>query len=384
MNKASRHSAGFTLLELLVSIAIFTIVGGVGLGLVASSTPLYNRQQNATSLNIGLRGAVAQMEQDAVNAGTGYYVGINFPDWPVGVTITKAPSGTCYDATAHTYGDPCFDTLNVVSTDMTTPPANLSLAADSSLTTVAIHTPTSSNPATGAAWTAAEYAAKFLTGDQVLLLNSTGSQMTTFHLTANATVVTAAPPVILLTHTATNANGTNGTNAGGSAVACTQTTPPANDYLGITMCWNSKVGNSFVGANDWVLKLSSVTYKVDTTDTTNPKLVRRAGPPGATTATVTDQVIGFKVGAALWNSGNGTDTYTFDPALYPNMSSNPWDGGYDPYNYTRVRSIRVSLIGRTTPNPDPTYTFRNTFDSGPYQIQSASVVVNPRNLSMKD
>ncbi|MBI3669729.1 MAG: hypothetical protein HY237_08120, partial [Acidobacteria bacterium] len=53
-------------------------------------------------------------------------------------------------------------------------------------------------------------------------------------------------------------------------------------------------------------------------------------------------------------------------------------------DYTLVRAVRVSLIGRTPPVTDPTFKFRNTFDGGPYQIQGLSVVVNPRNLSMKD
>jgi hypothetical protein len=82
----------------------------------------------------------------------------------------------------------------------------------------------------------------------------------------------------------------------------------------------------------------------------------------------------------LWNSAAGTssEAYNFDASTYGNPP------GSDPYNYTRVRSVRVSLIGRTTPSTDPTYTFRNTFDGRPYQIQGASVVVNPRNVSMKD
>jgi len=95
---------------------------------------------------------------------------------------------------------------------------------------------------------------------------------------------------------------------------------------------------------------------------------------------VAEQVIGFKLGASIWNDSNGTDQYYFDASAYPNADGT----GTDPYNYTLVRSIRVSLIGRTTPIVDPTYSFRNTFDNGAYQIQAVSVVVNPRNLSMKD
>lgn len=382
MKTNGTRNEGFTLLEMLISVTIVVIVAGVALALVAKSMPLYNRQQGMAALNLGLRGAIAQIEQDVVNAGTGYYVGINFPDWPVGVTIIKAPGGTCYDAATHTYGDPCFDTLNVITTDLTTPPANLNTNLVSNGTTVDVKTPSTVNPATGAPWTAAEYAAKFLIGDQMLLLNSAGSQLTTFKLTANGAVLTAVPPVIRLAHAATNSDGTNGNVVQADALPCTQSTPPANDYLGITLCKNAKVGASFV-ANDWVLKLASVTYKVDATDNTKPKLARRVGPPGGALETVADQIIGFKVGASIWNTPtNGTDNYIFDPALYPDDTPGP--AGNGAYNYSRVRSVRVSLIGRTTPSTDPTNPFRNTFDGGRYQIRGASVIVNPRNLSMRD
>ena len=53
-------------------------------------------------------------------------------------------------------------------------------------------------------------------------------------------------------------------------------------------------------------------------------------------------------------------------------------------NYSLIRSVQIQLIGRTDPNPDPTYIYRNGFDGGPYQIQSVSVVVNPRNLTMSN
>jgi hypothetical protein len=44
----------------------------------------------------------------------------------------------------------------------------------------------------------------------------------------------------------------------------------------------------------------------------------------------------------------------------------------------------ISLIGRTKPTTDPSYKFRNSFDSGAYEIQGVSLVVNPRNMSMSD
>jgi hypothetical protein len=104
---------------------------------------------------------------------------------------------------------------------------------------------------------------------------------------------------------------------------------------------------------------------VDASDPTNPKLIRRQN--GQDTV-IAEQIIGFKVGAAIWNS-TGAGAYSFDTASY----------GSD---WTLIRAIRVSMIGRT--GPDPTNSFRNSFDGGPYKIQSVSVVINPRNLSMHD
>jgi len=97
------------------------------------------------------------------------------------------------------------------------------------------------------------------------------------------------------------------------------------------------------------------------------------------TSIVMEQVVGFKVGASVWNDGaGGTDTtyspYYYDPATFPNK----------PNDFSLVRSIRISIIARTAPSRNPTNQFRNAFDNGAYQIQGAAVVVNPRNMSMND
>ena len=91
-----------------------------------------------------------------------------------------------------------------------------------------------------------------------------------------------------------------------------------------------------------------------------------------TQSIVMEQVIGFRVGASLWNNSDDT-AYNYFASTYP-----------FPYDFTRVRSVRISLIGRTTPNISPSYEFRNAFDQGPYQVQGTAIVVNPRNMSMND
>lgn len=339
---------GFTLVELLVAATVFLVIGAAAFSLLNQHQPYFNQQQNLAALNLGLRNATAQLQVDLSNAGTGYYPGADIPDFPIGVTlINNPPTTSCYDSTTHTYTATCLDTLNVISTDPDTPPVHPEDIGTNCVSTTSSILFTEPAPSL----TVPQTAALFHTGDQLLLVKSDGSQMTTMVLTKDGGVSGAK---VQLQHNPTGADGTNGS---------------AYDPLGISVNPNNKLGTTFC-LNDWVLKLSPITYRVDTTDPANPKLVRSRG---GVTDVVAEQIIGFKVGASLWNGALGTDstTYSYTASSYTN-------------NYTLVRSVQVSLIGRTPPTPDPTYTFRNTFDNGPYQIQGVSVVVNPRNLSMKD
>ena len=130
-------------------------------------------------------------------------------------------------------------------------------------------------------------------------------------------------------------------------------------------------------AADWVMKLEPTRYKVDVTQCARSKT--DAGTRAAITDIIAEQIIGFKVGAATRNQPlpRALSTYSF----YAQNASTATPPGYSS-NFALVRSVRVTLIGRTNPNPDPTYTFRNTFDEGPYQVLDATVVINPRNLTM--
>ena len=339
---------GFSLAELLVATAVFLVVSATAFSLIRQHQPLFNQQQNVAAVNVGLRNALAQMQVDLSNAGTGFYVGANIPAFPIGVTLmNNAVAGSCYDPVAHTYSSTCFDSLNIISTDPNTPavhPTDIGTNCVSTTSSTAfVNVP--------AGMTAAQLATDFLNGDQLLFVKSDGSQMATVVMSRDAQV---SGNKVNLQHNPTAADGTN------SALF---------DPLGISVNPNNKLGTTFCD-DDWVLKLSPISYSVDTTNSSNPKLMRRRNN---ISDVVAEQVIGFKVGASLWNNAAATSSedYSFNNASY----------GYD---YTRVRSVRVSLIGRTQPNPDPTYKFRNPFDGGPYQIQGVSVVVNPRNLSMKD
>jgi hypothetical protein len=127
------------------------------------------------------------------------------------------------------------------------------------------------------------------------------------------------------------------------------------------------VTSSF-GTSDWVLRLLPIQYNVDVSNASDPRLMRTQA--GTATA-VMDQVIGFKVGAAWWNNNVSTFQYEYNSSNYYN-------------DYTLVRAVRVSLIGRTSPSTQPGYQYRNPFDSGPYQIRGNSIVVNPRSLTMNN
>jgi len=219
---------------------------------------------------------------------------------------------------------------------------------------------------TASGLTGAQTAALFRSGDQLLLLNSAGSKISSVVLTAPAQV---SGSVVRLTFNPTTANGSNSL---------------ANDPLDITACdgqqpctAGNKLGAQFCGG-DWILKLAPIIYWVDSSNPANPRLMRSQS---GNAAVVMDQIIGFKVGAAIWNDSTRTMAapYNYDASTYSNQLAND-----QAYNFTLVRSVRVSLIGRTAPNGVAGNPYRNAFDQGPYLVQGTAVVVNPRNMSMND
>ncbi len=344
-----RRPWGFSLIELLVAMVVFLVIAGAAFSLFAPQQTQFHQQEGMTGLNIGLRNVVAKLQIDLANAGTGYYTGADIPGFPVGVTLVNNPSGTgCHTLGTTTYTADCFDTLNIIAVNSSVPPIHAAGAGGCSSTT---STTIFADAASGE--TLAETAANYSSGDQVLLVTGNGAQISSFLLTAAGTV---SGSYVELQHNASNSDGTNSA---------------ADDPLGITTNANSKLGVTFC-TSDWILKLEPITYEADASDPNDPKLVRIQD---GTSVTMMDQVIGFRVGAAIWNASTSSTsaTYNYDASTY-----------YNPYDFTLIRSLRMSLVARTTPSTDPSYSFRNSFDGGPYQVQGISVVVNPRNLSMND
>lgn len=365
MNGSSQHKGvrGFSLVELLVATAVFLIVSAAALSLFTSHLPLFAEQQNQAGLNIQMRNAVSQMQLDVANAGSGYYQGINIPDFPIGVTIVNnvATSSTpCNTPSTYTYGTNCFDQLNVIAIDTSTPPSH---PWDSTGTTCVSTQSATIFAAPIGATTAAQLAASYHNGDEVLLVTANGSQISSAILTQDGSV---AGGKVKLQH-----NGSSSVDG---------TFP---DPAGVSTHANNKLGINFCGT-DWVLKMNSITYKVDTSTASDPQLVRIQPSNNGTPVLLADQVIGFKVGAILWN--NCVSTCTSDDESTYNYDASSYVSGGNPqaYNYSLIRSVQIEMIGRTVPNFAPTYVFRNSFDSGPYQIESSSTVLNPRNLSMNN
>lgn len=388
MSRGNRSEAGFTLIELLITTIVFTVIAGAAFTLIAEHQPIFKQQQNQAALNIAMRNAIAQMQIDIVNGGAGYYTGINVPNWPVGVVINNNVVGSTEDChSGTTYGANCFDSFTVIASDPAITPVNIQGDQTSDLPAVAgsttVNTDTNVNttiyvlPPTGI--TAADYAASFYDGDQILLVKNDGSRYTTVQLTADATTATVATfTYVVLTHSAlTNADGTNSA---------------ANDATGMSVHSSDQTTSQFA-PQDWVVRLKPIKYDVDvTTDADNPTLRRteleKGQTPDANGIALVNQVIGFKVGASLIDNTGSTPpgTYNFDSSTFkmtpdPPSPAPPLSG----YDYTMVRSVMVSLVGRTAPRApdvDTSYVFRNSFDGGPYQIQGVSVVINPRNMSM--
>lgn len=388
------REAGFSLVELLVAAAIFMIITAATFALLAQHQPIFNQQQNLAEVNIALRNAVAQMQLDISNAGANYYTGINIPNYPVGVVVTNnavVSGGDCRTGTPLTYGANCFDSVSIVTADSGTPPTNPRNNTGACVTTSLTTSPAGdiylapSGSAAGYASAAAATtaAANFKSGDQLLFVTNSGAQYTTIKLTANATTGAGALNVFIklpvASRTATSTT-TPGLNTAGAAGA---------DKYDMTTHANSMLGESFC-STDWVLRLIPIQYAVDISNPSNPTLTRTVAGVAQTLSqkTLATQIIGFKIGASLFNSTTDTDstTYCFDAKKYDSNCPGIADGssGAWTYNYTLVRSLMISLIGRTKPVTDPTYVFRNSFDSGAYEIQGVSVVVNPRNMSMSD
>jgi prepilin-type N-terminal cleavage/methylation domain-containing protein len=389
MNRVSTRrrsgSGGFTLIELMVAMTVFLIIGAAAMSLFKQHASLFNDQQYQIGLNVSLRNALAQMENDVVNAGTGWYnAANNVASWPIGVKIVNNTAGgaTCHPAGTATYNAACFDTLSLIVPDPTTPPGQVYVAPGTPGCATPATTGTTGSGTTTmtispvAPATQAQILSGMIAGSQVIFIHvgTSGTLMTTAVL---STAASASGANVLLTFGQTMANGTN--------------TLATNDPLDLTTTANvdpalvsTTLTNSFCSGTDWVVKIAPVQYWVDTSTPTNPTLTRTEN---GVAAPIASQIIGFKLGASTvvlngLNVAGSSGAYCYNAA----SSTSPcYDNQFD-----QIRSIRISLIGRTPPglysnsNVNSPTLFTNSFDGQPYKIQALSIIVNPRNLSMND
>ena len=356
-----RKMQGFSLIELVVAMGVFTLIAGAAFDLVVRNQPAAEQQQMMSGLNIGLRNALSQLQTDISNAGD-ITNEANVPGFPLGAVITNNnPTTDCHNATTYTYGATCFDQLTLIMADTGTnpgyapvalnPAASFSVVSNSSMLLA---------PDLSGATTDAGY---FKSGDEVLVENESRTAMTGLVLTANGSVSGTS---VKLQYTSIPTDGV------------------AADTFGITAHSNPKLAQNAVspatdtfGTSDWVIRLNPIVYSVSTANASDPQLIRTQGQGTLQqVSVVADQIIGFKVGASLWSGASDSVNYCYDPSQYncnDIIPTNQWD-------FTLIQSIRTTLIARTVPNPS--MIFRNTFDQGPYEIQAMSITVNPRNLSL--
>jgi prepilin-type N-terminal cleavage/methylation domain-containing protein len=382
VSRRRSSASGFTLIELMIAITVFLVIGGAAMSLFKMHASLFSDQQYQIGLNVSLRNALAQMENDVVNAGTGWYnAANNVASWPIGVKIVNNVAGgaACHPPNTATYNAPCFDILSLIVPDPTTPPGQVYVAPGTpgcatAATTGITGTGTSTMLISPIApSTQAQLLSGFIANSQVIFIHvgTSGTLMTTAVLSIPAT---ASGANVLLTYGATKNDGTNPT--------------ATNDPLNLTTTANvdpalvpTTLTNSFCSGTDWVVKIAPIKYWVDTTAATNPTLTRTEN---GIDNPIASQVIGFKVGAASVTL-NGTNI-TGSSGSYCYNAASATSPCYN-NQFDQIRSIRISLIGRTPPNiytNSNTNLFTNSFDGQTYKIQALSIIVNPRNLSMND
>jgi type II secretory pathway pseudopilin PulG len=447
-NRNLQGQRGTTLFELVVSMAVFLVISGAAFSLFNQQQLATTNLQGSVGLNLALRNTTSQLQLDLANAGNGYYQqGALIPSWPVGVTIVNnfVQSGQpCY-TTAGGYTSTCFDQLNIISNDPVLYPAiNATDSTGGTASTNCSYTNTGNDnvsgstgspntattvyaqPATGL--TAAQTAAKFVAGDQLLFVQGAGQYMTTARLVSAGS---SSGNVVALSIYQTYVDGTNiypsststlygdplditacdrtdtGSITGYQLVTPTSgpnvnlTTPNCPPYLSTNLT-NATANKIALGVSygikycsgDWIIKLSPIKYYAkQNSDPNNPwQLIRWQN---GIESVVMDQLLGFKIGANTWDSQSDQSMGGYSSPYYNYQASTYCIGGNgvdctgtggiaQGYNFALIRSVRLSILARTAPNYSQTYKFTNTFDGGPYQVQGTAIVINPRNLSMSD
>lgn len=402
--KKARTTAGFTLVELLMAAAVFLIIASTAFSLFNQHLVLANRQENLSSVNIGIRNAMAQMEMDLAAGGQNVLGGVQTgaPVFGVGVSIqNNVPNATgvptCQMNPDWSYPIPsaCYDAMTIymlkpcsAAGGTTAPVLVISDPGNSQESLSSSSIIWGNDPNTGASLS--NDSSCFKNGDEILVVQFPNTGQSTIQCDNNAFNYCMA--VVTLTKDAQV--------SGGKIELQHNPTGAGSDPLGLLN--NGTTTNSFTKANglgigynngafivDLGTAANTVSYSVQANpnNAADPQLVRCTNN---TCTAVADQVIGFKIGAALWDSTQSTDlaSYYYNAANYcsqsvtPNPDCSTSPQANDPYDFSLVRAIRLSLIARTPPASDQSvYNFKNGFDGGPYLVQQGAIVVDLRNMS---
>ncbi len=418
---AIKGKRGFTLVELLVSMAIFLIVAGAAFSLFDKHAQLVTRQQNLSGVNIGLRNAMSQLEMDLSGAGqnllanasstTTFGLGVVVQNNVIGV----APACAANPATwSYPVPSSCFDSLTIINTKPCTTAGGTNApvlvvnenANGNNQASVAISNSSilwaddPNNSGNGAAL--ANDSTCYQAGDELLVVSvGNGAQPQCVPGNAASAFSYCMSYVVLTKNAAATGNGIqlqhNPTGGNNDPLGVFTTTMGGNNF-------NKANGLNYAFPNgSYIIDLgtgaSAITYavQINPNNAADPQLLRCLGVTctAANSQVLTDQVIGFKVGAALWDNkaAGATDiaNYFYNSGNYCSDAVNSADctqvppPANDPNDFSLIRAIRVSMIGRTTPKSDIADSrLQNGFDNGPYWIQQASVVVDLRNMSNND
>ena len=422
------------MVELLIAMALFLIVASAAFSLFNQHVQMATRQQNFSSVNIALRNAMSQLELDLSGAGQNLVStdtraqGENFT---LGVIIHNNFAGVAPACSANTtswaypISSACFDSFTTVNLKpcaaaggTTAPVLQLNDIGGATEFLNNLASPVYGNDTAlpGDSTTATNDATCYKNGDEILVVQ-VPTQSDSF-VSCDAGNFSYCMGVVTLT-----ADATTSLQGGTYYIKLPHgTAGAANDPLqivygagGITNFSNAlNIATGYTsGIGTFIMDLGTaannniVTYAIlaNPANAADPQLDRCPGPTctNANAQVVADQVIGFKVGADIWGSqqGNAAEigNYIYNaahycsnamvasagpPVTYVDCTATP-PAFYDPYDYTLVRSVRISLIGRTTPAIDQQMAaFQNGFDGGPYLVQQASVVIDVRNLSDLD
>ncbi|MGC2209893.1 MAG: prepilin-type N-terminal cleavage/methylation domain-containing protein [Candidatus Korobacteraceae bacterium] len=326
-------SRGFTLLELIVTLAVFSVLGLAAVMVSSQSARVSITQQAQSTLNVAVRNATAQIETDVINSGTGYFPTYNIPGAPMGIVVSHVGPG--------------LDTLTILSfspTIIAHPTSNVNTT--SGTITVAPIAP----------MTATTLQQGYSVGNEIMMLSATNLNadgwptVTTFPITAVGACSSCTSFTLSYTPNTTPASPSTGAWAADPLYV---SSTYATDAQG-----NPVLGTSFT-ASDWVLNTSSIVYQISgnqLTRTVNNGTVSTLG------AVMDNNVIGFQVGVELYNTTN-TSTFTYATSATGPIVANPRD----------IRAIRISFITQTAANA-----------VSPSIDEGTTVIINPRNLSMHD